>query len=319
MSLQALLDAGARHAPEYQGGLSNHLPMALVSLHSLGADAARLQAFCDHYAPRLQAAPPAVAWPSGDAWTGRFGQPEAWPAYRALFAEWMVAEGATEMLACVLPALMPGCGAAAFHGPIRVAAALRAGHAAEVADALAYWASRFVTLGPVPSDLGTVADPRMLLRRLQAVPSRKALIADRMVVAARNPALQAAVPRLLIDQHTLARLARLSAQAYAGSGNFTALHLVTACHAMRVLVPAIENPLPCLRWFWQAWATAVAAACLKRLPPASAQTWPTLVAAALASNDEHQIKLIDSCRAEETAYGGDDWRLAASRALAMPA
>ena len=30
---------------------------------------------------------------------------------------------------------------------------------------------------------------------------------------------------------------------------------------------------------------------------------------------EHVVKLVDSCREEERAYGGDDWRRAASRAL----
>jgi hypothetical protein len=44
-----------------------------------------------------------------------------------------------------------------------------------------------------------------------------------------------------------------------------------------------------------------------------------LVARALASDDEHLIKLVDSCREEEKAYacrGETLWRAAASRALA---
>ena len=36
--LAELLDAGAAHDAEYAGGLSNHLPMALVALKRLGAD-----------------------------------------------------------------------------------------------------------------------------------------------------------------------------------------------------------------------------------------------------------------------------------------
>ena len=48
------LDDGLRHAPEYRGGLSNHLPMALVALDALGADAERLCRFASDYARRLE-------------------------------------------------------------------------------------------------------------------------------------------------------------------------------------------------------------------------------------------------------------------------
>jgi hypothetical protein len=44
--------------------------------------------------------------------------------------------------------------------------------------------------------------------------------------------------------------------------------------------------------------------------------WQTLVATALASNDDHLIKLVDSCREETQVYGGDAWQRAASRAVA---
>ncbi len=82
------------------------------------------------------------------------------------------------------------------------------------------------------------------------------------------------------------------------------------------LLPFADDPLPALRWYWQAWVTAVAAAGLQALPPVPLQPWRAIVAAALASDDDHLIKLVDSCRAEEAAHGGTDWQLAASRALA---
>ncbi|WP_088279976.1 questin oxidase family protein [Ideonella sp. A 288] len=317
MSLNALLSDGARFAPEYHGGLSNHLPMALVALQRLGADEARLEAFAVGYAERLAPAPAVQAWSAGDAWRGRFGEPEAWPAYRSLMAEWIAQEGAGAVLAQALPALMPGCGAGAFHGPIRVAYAVASGHEPELADALAYWACRHLPLGPLPQAPGRVADPEALLRRLQAGRSRQPLIAQRMRDAAASPALHAEIARLAIDAGTLERLARLSAKAYTASGNFTALHLLTACHAMRVLQGLLDDPLEALRWFWQAWATAVVAAGLTQKPPRPVLDWDRIVPRALASDDEHVVKLIDSCREEERAYGGDDWRRAASRAVAV--
>lgn len=316
MSLQRLLADGAQLGPEYGDGLSSHLPMALVALHRLGAGEARLQAFATRYGSRLPPAPPAQPWPSGDDWTGRFGDFSSWPVYRSLFTDWLEAEGGEAVLQQVLPRLMPGCAAMAFHGAIRLAYAVQAGLVSEVADSLAYWACRYLPLGALPERPGRVADPQPLLRRLRAGVSTRPLIAHRMADAARSPALHAEIARLAIDGQTLQRLARLSAQAYAGSGNFTALHLLTACHAMRVLQVFVDEPLPALRWFWQAWATGVVAAKLRALPPAPLLPWSRIVPVALASNDEHLIKLVDSCRAETQAYGGDDWRHAASRAVA---
>ena len=70
------------------------------------------------------------------------------------------------------------------------------------------------------------------------------------------------------------------------------------------------------RWFWQAFAHAVVAA---RLVPAAAplvlRPWPALVEAALASDDEHVVKLVEAAQEEEQAHGGDDWQRAASRAV----
>ena len=318
--LARLLTAGRRFAPEYDQGLSNHRPMALLALQRLGADAARLQAWAAAYESRLQPAPSPAAWPTGDAWTSRLGDPSAWPVYRDLFTQWITHEGAAETLEQVLPALMPGVGAAAFHGAIRVAAAARSGHPDELADALASWASRWLPLGPLPAGDGPEADPEAILLRLRAGRSRQRLIVDRMAEAARDTTLHAELARLAIDDAQpdalLQRLARLAAKAYALSGNFTALHLVTGCHAMHVLLRFAIDRGAALRAFWQAYGVAVVAAQLRPRPPVPPRPWPELVAAAIAHDDEHVIKLVEACREEERAYGGDDWRAAASRALA---
>jgi hypothetical protein len=317
--LHALLDDAARFGPEDGHDLSSHLPMGLVALKALGADEARLRRFAATESAHLQPAPPPAAWPAGDAWPGRFGDIGAFAAYQDLFRQWLADEGAADVLGQVLPPLMPGCAAAAFHGVIRTAAALRAGHAGELAAGLAYWAARHQRLGGLPAAGGTVADPLPLLRRLHAMPPDRPLIALRMADAAADAALRRAVPRLTIGPETLPQLARLAARAYAGSGNFTALHMVTASHAVRLLASQLDGEAAlrdALRWFWQAWATALVAACLKPLPPVPLLPWPVIVERALAQDDVHVIKLVDACRAEEAAHGGDDWQRAASRAVA---
>ena len=178
MSLRQQLDDSARWDAEYGHNLASHLPMALTALARLGADDARREAFARAYATRLHAAPPRAPWPAGEAWQGRFGDPRAWPAYRSLFDDWIDYEGAPVVLAQALPALLRGVGAAAFHGPIRAAYAVAAGHSHELADALAYWACRWFALGPAPRG-GAEHDPATLLarashRQAQAVADRRA-------------------------------------------------------------------------------------------------------------------------------------------------
>jgi hypothetical protein len=321
MSLRQQLDDSARWDAEYGHKLASHLPMALTALARLGADEARREGFARVYAARLHAAPPRAPWPPGDAWQGRFGDPQAWPAYRSLFDEWLDDEGAPVVLAQVLPALLRGVGAAAFHGPIRAAYAVVAGHSHELGNALAYWACRWFALGPAPHG-GVARDPADLLAGLKTAKPRAALIAERMALAANDPALAPVMAALRIDRDaTLEQLARLAARLYAQTRNFTVLHLVTSSHALRVLVPWLDDDdvAEALGHYWLAYAAGYVASGLARgadaTPAGVAMPWGAIVAQAIASDDDHVIKLVDSCREQERAYGGEVWREAASRAV----
>lgn len=312
-----LLDECALFDAEYEGGLSNHRPMTLVALAHLGAGDDHLRDHAARYSQRLPAAPLAQAWPAGQAWAQDLGQRSSWPLYRDLFMQWLRHEYAGDVLRQVVPVLMQGCGAAAFHGLIRTAYAMQAAHRQELADALAYWACRWLDLGTGPVE-GSEPDPEPLLQRLRQVPSQAGLIFQRMQVAAAQTALQATVARLQVNDQTLPRLAVLAAQAYAASGNFTALHLVTSAHAARVVLAELEpeDVLLALQPYWRAYAAAVCVAGLRPLPEAPLLPWPTIVSRALGGEDDHVIKLVHSCREQERALGGAVWQQAASRAVA---
>ncbi|MDO9073619.1 MAG: questin oxidase family protein [Rubrivivax sp.] len=314
----AALDAVAGFDAEYGDGLSSHLPMAVLALQRLGAPAARVQVFARGYAARLPPAAPPQAWPADTDWTARLGDRAAWPAYRELFARRLRREGTDTLLAALLPRLMPGCGGAAFHGLIRAGYAVQADHPGELADALAYWASRWADLGPLPALTATESDPAAVLRQLPlpAQPPAGRLIADRVAGVAALPGFADAVARLRVDAQTLERLARGSAEMYAASGNFTVLHMLTSAHALRVLLPWLADPVGAVRHYWQAFAAAWVASGARPAAPAPLRPWRPIVAFALASDDEHVVKLVDSCREQSQAYGGEVWRRAASRVLA---
>ena len=144
-----------------------------------------------------------------------------------------------------------------------------------------------------------------------------------MALVAEQAAFTRVSARLRTDAGTLERLATLAARLYAASDNFTVLHLVTSAHAMRVLLPFVdaEHADEAVGHYWLAFAAGYAASGLNdsersALPRAPSRPWPILVARALASDDDHLIKLIDSCREQQRAYRGAVWREAASRAAA---
>lgn len=313
-TLHHLLDAGAQHDCEYADGLSNHLPMALVALHTLGANDARMKSFAKRYGQRLPKAPAPVAWESGAPWAARLGQRQAWAAYRDLFGQWLMHERPEEVLPQVLPQLMRGVGAAAFHGLIRTACGVAAKHLGEVVDGLAYWACTHQPLWDLPTaPTSHETDPEAVLGRLLARQSQAPLISLRMAEVAQDTRLRRAVAQLVVDERTLPTLARLAAYAYAGSANFTVLHLLTSAHAMRQLLPFMEEPVPAIRWYWQAFATGVVAARIKPLGEPTLHHWDRIIESAIASDDEHDIKLVYSCREQAKVDGSVAWQYAASR------
>jgi hypothetical protein len=120
---------------------------------------------------------------------------------------------------------------------------------------------------------------------------------------------------------TLPRLAMLAAERYAARGGFTALHLLTSAHAMRVLLPWLDagDRRDALRHY--AGAAAAAWATLPReagaAPALPSLRWDEVTARAIDTDDDgHAVKLVDSCRELEAALGGAVWLRAATRAVA---
>ena len=326
-SLRHQLVTAARFDAEYGAGLSNHLPMALVALTRLGADEGRLAAFAAHYVVRLHDAPPPAPWPAGDAWRAHLGDPRAWPAYRGLWREWFAHEGAPDVLEQVLPTLLEGAGAAAFHGLIRTAYALTANHADELADALAYWACRWFACRAPAVPQARPDDPVPVLAALEPlrVPAAP-LIAQAMALAAAHPGFAPAIAGWCPGAATVPPLARLAAERYADEGGFTALHLVTASHALQVVLPWVQGAAArqaAARRFAVAFAAAWTTLGPRRVSRRGAASpelpWAQLAARAVASDDEHVIKMVDSARELERLHGGGIWQRAATRAVRLGA
>ncbi|MFC4159096.1 questin oxidase family protein [Chitinimonas lacunae] len=302
--------------------LYNHLPMTLVALAELGADPQRLTAFQDAYTPQLS-----PCHDDGrllDDWHGRLGQRDFYPAYRRHYRAEIARNGVEVVLGRDLPALLLGCGAAAFHGPIRLAYALRVEDHNEIADAMASFAATYLKLPLArPGSAGESASVLARLRRIGAEPALRQNWPERTISArveriASQPEF-AEQTRQLPAGLSLAELARTAAELLWHTPNFTLLHLVTGCHAIRCLngrVPA--DPLPAL-WpaFVGAWLSSTTSLPGQPAEPPTGADWPDIRLRALAADDEHVIKLVHACREEAACYANPLYRAIAARAVGL--
>lgn len=318
--LHRLLDANLALPPEYDDELTNHLPMALHALAELGADAACLHGFFERYARRFagRSADPREAEPVHD-WLPLRGQPDSFAVLRATFAAQLARVGRDALLRSVLPALLPGVAAAAFHGAIRTAHAVQSGHGAELAHALAYWGWRWQPLAD--GDPGPALPMPHWLEALEAAgPSWRGsggLISQRMTQASASAPYRQLAMRVPITPALPEPLWVFAAARYAATRNFTVLHMVTGLRALHVLWPWVDQPGPALREAVKAFTAAYLAAGVPAtdLPPQGERAWPDLVGQAIVSEDDHVIKLVHACHGAAQQGVPGPFAAAATRAL----
>jgi hypothetical protein len=323
-ALAPMLDGCARHDPEYDEGLSNHLPMLLHALHELGASPARMAEAGGRYARRLSPATagadaPPAQWPG---WRSALGDYSARNALLRHFRFTVRERGVAAALRESLPALVPGVAAVAFHGLLRTAHGVAAGHDGEVAQGLAYWAARYQpSLAPAhrPAPALDFGQWSAALRRLRTGGEVAAIVASRGLIAARMAGVceladfQRLAPALAVGDDTIAILARAGAALYARTKDFTILHAVTSAQAMIELAPFLPEPERAAREYSCAWAAALCSARFAaELDPPSPWPWPAIHAAAIASEEDHRAKLVAACRSLEARLGGEEFRIAAT-------
>lgn len=310
-ALGALLDDELRYDATTTRGLSNHLPMALLALHRLGATDERLESFASAYRRRLRIVGDTEPIGSFDAWLASRGRTGSYAAARAYFGARIDADGADATLRAHLPQLVDGLGGAAFHGVIRLAYGIESGCDARIAAGLAYLGEVHMPLGPRGLGPTVTDDP---IEALAVVASRSELvggepmgrIADEMNAVARHGAFDGVIDLLSITSETPAKLTAAATALYAATDDFTALHAVTASHAIHVVGAYVEDTEAMCAFWFQAMAAAYATIGAPRLTNATdavanrldaPATWAAIAAAAVGSDDEHVIKLAYSAAA----------------------
>jgi hypothetical protein len=314
-----LLLQSRHHAPLYGDRLANHLPMALLALDRLGADAAIMQRFADRYASKLV---PAASSSSGRDPHDVLGSRGDYPRFVSFFEDRIREAGADAVLRDWVPVLMPGLAASAFHALIRLAYAIEGGIEDEIARALAYWASEYAPL-PLSLEPGEGSLDEIAARLLAKVADhvfKPGIIIDKMLEIAWDPALAGPVVQPLAAP-SLREIARFALRVYAEREDFTLLHLVTGCHAFRIVQRYASDTALARRYLWQAvlagWLTVAIGS--KKGTPAEADGADageeTIAARALLSSDDHVIKLCYSALCEYREYADPGYLRVAARKL----
>lgn len=329
-ALEMLQDTGPEFADDEEGGLSNHGPMAAEALCTLGRDDEVL-GWVERYRPRLQEHP-GQGSPVGDDWREALGEYTRLPEWIALFDRELIEGEWSETLNTWVARLAPGLAAAATHGLIRTAHAVRAlgerdtpQRRGELAEGLAYWAARYQRLpGRPTSSPGSLA-PSDALRQVGRLNVRgSGLISSELRELNRLPGFAGVVN--LVDPSPdparfLSDMTLTFARAYletASSGRIIGMiHSVTGPSALRLMMPHIQSDTTttALRFAWQAGA-GIYAALTSTSDPVSYVQVPTdiedLVDQAVATGDEHAIKFTEAC-IREHALNPDPFYLMAAR------
>ncbi|MGY3942990.1 questin oxidase family protein [Aeromonas tecta] len=297
--LHTLLDANQTFALNGRD-TTNHCPMALHALHEMGATQAQLQRFFTHW--QNTHALPAGLNNQGEEEETRFVQLRQQLAIR--FAD----EGWLPTFATLLSQRLSPAGGA-FHPLIRFACALENGHLGEQAAALAAWQCKALIL---PAGSGEPCrDVTGLLAGLsmQWEGSRwpGEWITARLRQVAADPRWPDSLPRSLDGEDAvLAQLAEAALPLYWQTRNFTVLHLVTGSRAAAIVARHLPTELrgPWQTLMWQAVAAAyitVGAPVLgaQRWPDVTGLNWERVLTRAIASLDDHVIKLVHCCWREQ--------------------
>lgn len=327
------LDRFHRTGPEFHGWLSNHGPMAADALVRLG-HSDDVETWSDRYVTRLEEIPGPRWVITEHGWRDPLGDPSRLGDWLQFFDRALAEAAWQDVLTIWFPRLMPGAVASATHCLIRTGHVVRAlreretpERLAELAQALGYWAARWLPLPatrPVgQSSFGGAFDALPDTREEGGARTRLASLAadpawSDAVAIATDVDGPAEVPQALV---ALVDTAVAVYASWAEANPTMLVHMATAPRAALLVIPSLPQNLWAATYRF-AWATSAAIAGMYRPVTSALSTgWPAparsladVVAAAVATGDEHAIKFAEV--AGESDARGNPIALAAADAAA---
>ncbi|WP_215727457.1 questin oxidase family protein, partial [Aliivibrio fischeri] len=283
-------------------GITNHLPMALIALDRLGATPERLDEYFLSYSEKLKPFQYSV-YDQDFNWLEHLGDKDKFNVYLSFYSDQISLFGIKLALGKYINRLIQGCAASAFHALIRLSYGIIQENHKEIAFGLAHMSSHFMPL-PVPMQVNT--KPESVINHALRAFSKYVAVGDS--VTKRITDISTKPEYSSVNYYpaglTLRACSKLFSKLYLQSHDFTVLHTVTSCHAMRVLLPYIDDKDTALKSYWS--ASLVAILSIKDLKFNLIIKGEYLgnldVQAVINSNDDHTIKLVFSCIEEYKHY-----------------
>jgi hypothetical protein len=318
--LDEALTALAPYGPQLANGNFNHAPMVAEALCSLGRPDA-VQPWLEWYRERLLPKPSCTGRIDRADWRQHFGRRDSFAEWRAFFAEELQQAPWRTVLDRWIGRLAPGFSAAATHGAIRVAHAVRGlkhgetgPRRSELAEALASWAASYAELPTTQPNGGAALAPREAIARVAMVPPdmRRGSgggITALLRVLDEVPEFAAAIGLIevggdltrLVEQLTELFAGLYLANARDGLSTIVFIHGVTSAAAFGLIAPQIGEATArrAAPYAWQAGCALYSR--FATLPAAEAdiaaerEDADRLAELAVEHGDEHVIKFTEAC------------------------
>ena len=316
--------------PEFGPGLSNHGPMAAEALYTLGRPEEVVPWVCD-YKRNLQDAPVAGNAIAGDEWQEALGDIKRVADWTVFFEQQLSESSWQQVVNTWTGRFAPGMVSAATHGVIRTAHAVRnldrsetPERLRELAEGLAYWAARYLTLPGTPNRTGTQM-PSEAIADVNTQPPEEqrqlGLITRKLTKL--DEAFFGHVVNLVDVSNRDAFLTDMTetfAHAYLANVNdantIGLIHCLTGPSAVRLLVPFLSPDVAdqACAHAWQAGAAIYAAFGQQPRPdviPVISNVRDDIIDQAVATRDEHAIKFTEACLREYDFFGSNVFLAAA--------
>lgn len=331
-TLKKLLQQGQQFAPVYPspnstGEFANHVPMALTALQQLGASDERITAYFEQVSQRLVVMQQSAVIITIDNFRQHLGKIDTYAAYLNFFQQQLDKIGRDKLINKYLPKFSKAIASHLFHPMIRIAYGLHSHDDQEIVAGFAYFAAVYKELGQQQT---TQAEFSTALEAMTAIQDKFSNI--QFDKDERNFKLRklendnkfiSIINGVLINPNSLDEIAKLNASLYRQDPTIIPLHFVTSCHALRSLLPFLDqqDQLLLTQYYWYAIAVYfVILGCERFDLQASTDnkaklSWNEIKQRAIASNNEHVIKFVHTCTKESAYYQQPNYQALAEMVL----
>lgn len=299
------------YASDYNGGLSSHIPMVSYSLYELGVPFNEIEKYLDNTIERIKISKEnftKIYSINDDNFEEYLGSSNSFGSYYEYFSKKLNESNYLDVIGEFLPKLIKGVAARAFHPLIRLSFAVRSENVEEVIKSLSYFAETFVPhkFAFLPSKAENPLEAlKVLVESVKNDDYSGNLIADRIGNIYKFDGFKKNAFTLKGDYEELVlQLDKIINKLFVETKNFTILHGVTSKEAIKTLLPLVKNKEYVLQNYWIAILASyisIDSPEIKDLNidiPEDLPDFKEIIRANINSNNDHSIKLANSCRIE---------------------